>query len=258
MAVIRIREHTGEQGSSNAILSFEHGEEFPITISDPFSEAEEQQLAWYFEEHLRFPFTRKVQAKTAADSINTYGEALFGQIFADREAYALYKDYLQAGLNDVQVEIAGSPQFHALHWEALKDPNLPQPLVLQTIMMRKNLKPSAVRATVRPSPTINLLIVTSRPFGKQDVGYRTISRPMVETLGRANVPVQIEILRPGTYKALENHLREISAKHGAGYYHVIHFDVHGAVLSYKELQQEQAASHRYPECLPVGQADRRQ
>ncbi len=228
MAVIRIREHTGEQGSPNAILSFEHGEEFPITISDPFSEAEEQQLAWYFEEHLRFPFTRKVQAKTAADSINTYGEALFGQIFADREAYALYKDYLQVGLNDVQMEIAGSPQFHALHWETLKDPNLPQPLVLQTIMMRKNLKPSAVRATVRPSPTINLLIVTSRPFGKQDVGYRTISRPMVETLGRANIPVQIEIL--------------LSAKHGAGYYHVIHFDVHGAVLSYEELQQEQAAS----------------
>jgi CHAT domain/AAA domain len=242
MAVIRIRERTGEQGSPNATLSFEHGEEFPITISDPFSEAEEQQLAWYFEDHLRFPFTRNVQAKTAADSIITYGEKLFGQVFADHEAYAIYKDYLQAGLNNVQVEIAGSPQFHALHWEALKDPNLPQPLVLQTIMMRKNLKPSAVRATVRPSPTINLLIVTSRPFGKQDVGYRTISRPMVETLGQANVPVQIEILRPGTYKALENHLREMSAKHGAGYYHVIHFDVHGAVLSYQDLQQEQAAS----------------
>jgi tetratricopeptide (TPR) repeat protein len=242
MAVIRIREHTGEPGSPNAILSFEHGEEFPITISDPFAEGEEEKLAWYFEEHLRFPFTRKVQARTAADSIVTYGETLFGRIFADREAYALYKDYLQAGLNNVQVEIAGSPQFHAFHWEALKDPNLPQPLVLQTIMMRKNLKPSAVRAIVRPSPTINLLIVTSRPFGKQDVGYRTISRPMVETLGRANIPVQIEILRPGTYKAFENHLREMSAKHGVGYYHVIHFDVHGAVLSYKELQQEQAAS----------------
>jgi hypothetical protein len=242
MAVIRIREHTGEQGTPNAILSYEHGEEFPITIRDPFAEGEEEQLAWYFEEHLRFPFTRKVQAKTAADSIITYGEALFEQVFVDREAYALYKDYLQGGLNNVQVEIAGSPQFHALHWEALKDPNLPQPLVLQTIMMRKNLKPSAVRAIVRPSPTIKLLIVTSRPFGKQDVGYRTISRPMVETLGRANIPVQIEILRPGTYKALENHLREMSAKYGVGYYHVIHFDVHGAVLSYQDLQQEQAAS----------------
>ncbi len=242
MAVIRIREISGEQSSPNATLSFEHGEEFPITVSDPFSEAEEQQLAWYFEDHLRFPFTRKVQAKAAASSIITYGEALFRQVFADREAYAIYKDYLQAGLNAVQVEIAGSPQFHAFHWEALKDPHLPQPLVLQVIMMRKNLKPSAVRTTVRPSPTINLLIVTSRPFGKQDVGYRTISRPMIETLGRANIPVQIEILRPGTYKALENHLRESSAKHGVGYYHVIHFDVHGAVLSYAELQQEQETS----------------
>src|SRR6266567_5065421 len=104
MAVIRIREISGSSDGSSAVVSFDHGEEYSITIKDPFSEADEQQLEWYFEKHLRFPFTRKVQAKTAADSINTYGEALFGQIFADHEAYALYKDYLQAGLNDVQVE----------------------------------------------------------------------------------------------------------------------------------------------------------
>jgi tetratricopeptide (TPR) repeat protein len=233
MAVIRIREHTGEQGSPNAILSFEHGEEFPITISDPFSEAEELQLAWYFEEHLRFPFTRKVQAKAAVGSIITYGEALFGQVFADREAYAIYKDYLQAGLNTVQVEIAGSPQFHALHWEALKDPRLSQPLALQAAMVRKNLQPQALPALVRPSPTIKLLIVTARPSGTRDVGYRTISRPLVESLRNANLRVQVEILRPGTYRALENHLQDVTAKYGEGYYHVIHFDTHGAVFNNK-------------------------
>jgi hypothetical protein len=235
MAVIRIRELAGEQGSPNAILSFEHGEEFPITISNPFAEGEEEQLAWYFEEHLRFPFTRNVQAKAAADSINTYGEALFGQVLADREAYAIYKDYLQAGLNKLQVEIAGSPQFHALHWEAIKDPTLLHPLALQATMVRKNLKHSTIRASVQRSPTIKLLIITARPHGKQDVGYRTISRPIVETLRQANVPVQIDILRPGTYKALENHLRQTSARFGEGYYHVIHFDLHGSVLSYEHV-----------------------
>src|SRR5207247_604759 len=66
-----------------------------------------------------------------------------------------------------------------------------------------------------------------------------ISRPLVEALRNANLHVQVEILRPGTYKALENHLRDVTAKHGEGYYHVIHFDVHGAVLTYAQFQHIQ-------------------
>jgi tetratricopeptide (TPR) repeat protein len=46
-------------------------------------------------------------------------------------------------------------------------------------------------------------------------------------------------VRPGTYRALENHLREVTAKHKEGYYHVIHFDVHGAVLTYEQFQRSQ-------------------
>ncbi len=106
-------------------------------------------------------------------------------------------------------------------------------------MFRKNLKPQALPASVRSSPTINLLIVTARPSGARDVGYRTISRPLVEALRQTSIPIQVEILRPGTYKALENHLSNITAKHGEGYYHVIHFDVHGAVLTYQQFQHIQ-------------------
>ena len=106
-------------------------------------------------------------------------------------------------------------------------------------MFRKNLKPQALPASVRTSPTINLLIVTARPSGAHDVGYRTISRPLVEALRQTSIPIQVEILRPGTYKALENHLRNVTAKHGEGYYHVIHFDVHGAVLTYEQFQHIQ-------------------
>ena len=38
---------------------------------------------------------------------------------------------------------------------------------------------------------------------------------------------------------MENHLSKITAKHGEGYYHVIHFDVHGAVLTYEQFQHIQ-------------------
>jgi hypothetical protein len=88
----------------------------------------------------------------------------------------------------------------------MKDPKLSQPLALQAAMVRKNLQPQALLAFMRLSPTINLLIVTARPSGKRDVGYRTISRPLVEALRNANLRV-----------------------------HVIHFDVNGAVLTYEQF-----------------------
>ena len=134
--------------------------------------------------HLEFPFTKKVRAQNAATSITTYGEELFKQVFGDPDIYAEYRDLLKAGLHDLQIEIAGSPKFHALHWESMKDPKLAQPLALQAAMFRKNLTAQALSASVRTSPTINLLIVTARPSGAHDVGYRTISRPLVEACAR--------------------------------------------------------------------------
>src|SRR5579871_4680464 len=235
--LIQIRERQPAADGSNATVSFDNEGEYPITISDPFSDKEEALLEWYFEDHLKFPFTRKVDAQTAAASIKAYGEALFKQLFTDPEAYARYKEGVQTGINTLQFEIAGSPEFHKLHWEALKDPKLPNALTLDAPMVRKNLVPQPVRARPRSSPTINLLIVTARPHGGRDVGYRTISRPLVEGLRQANVRVQIDILRPGTYQALVRHLEAMRDRHGAGYYHVVHFDVHGALLTYEQLEK---------------------
>jgi len=241
MPLIRIQERHGGPDGPNAIVSFNNGPEYPITITDPFADKEEkeQELEWYFEEHLEFPFTKKVRAQNAAVSIKTYGEELCKQVFGDPDIYAEYRNILKAGLHDLQIEIAGSPKFHALHWESIKDPKLAQPLALQAAMFRKNLTAQALPASVRTSPTINLLIVTARPSGAHDVGYRTISRPLVEALHQTSIPIQVEILRPGTYKSLENHLGSVTAKNGEGYYHVIHFDVHGAVLTYEQFQHIQ-------------------
>jgi tetratricopeptide (TPR) repeat protein len=236
--LISIQERGEIEGGWQAVVRFNNGPVNFIKVCPPFSDEQEQELEWYFEEHLAFPFTQKVRAQNAAKSIPTYGEKLFNQVFEQNaKVLVAYKTALQAGLNDAQIEIEGTPKFHSLHWEALKDPELHDPLVLQATMVRKNLVPSAIQSQARPSPTINLLVVTARPSGQRDVGYRTISRPLVEALRQTSIPIRIEILRPGTYKALENHLRDTTAKHGEGYYHVVHFDVHGAVLSHEQLQK---------------------
>ena len=139
--IIRIREQAEQDSTFSAAVSFDHGPEYPITVRDPFTEKQEQELEWYFEEHLRFPFTKKVRAIEAAESITTYGESLFQQVFQGNPKINFpCMSAVQNGLDKAQIEIAGSPKFHALHWEALKDPEFKKPLALQATMVRQNLK----------------------------------------------------------------------------------------------------------------------
>jgi tetratricopeptide (TPR) repeat protein len=243
MTLVTIREQPGaNENGFSVTVSFDNGAEHAATVRDPFTEAEEGQLQWYFEEHLRFPFVKRVEAQRAAASIGPYGESLFEQLFKNREAYGCYTTCRQSDPDGFHFEIAGSPEFHALHWESLKDPKLPQPFAVQIPMVRKNLRPRAVEGRVRPAPTVNILVVTARPSGARDVGYRTISRPLVETQRQAELPMRIDILRPGTLRAFVEHLDAKRLSSGdetepGGYYHVVHFDVHGALLAFDELQQ---------------------
>jgi len=217
-----------------ATLQVEGGGTYPVTIINPFDERQEARLEWYFEGWLRRPFLNGVTAAQIRDSIPAYGETLFDQVFADRKAYAAYTS-LRPQLGTVEFVIeSASPEFQALHWEALKDPDLPRPLALDCTMVRRPQQDIVVAATPNPSPTINLLVVTARPGEEKDVNYRTISRPLIEAIQQARVPINVELLRPGTYKALENHLQ---AK-GTGYYHIVHFDAHGGLATFEQIANE--------------------
>lgn len=239
MTLIQIRQVTQgaeKPGQFRAVVSFEHGPEHPITIQDPYQAGDETNLAWYFEEYLRFPFTGQVRARKTADSLFTYGERLFKQVFCDT-ALRAYSRAIAGGVAGLSFEVAGSLAFQRLHWEALKDPDLPRPFVLEAPFVRKNLEPATIEASMRPSPCLNVLLVTARPFGERDVAYRTISRPLVEMVDQARLPVRIDLVRPGTYRALVKKLEASRDLHGPGYYQIVHFDVHGALLDYKQLCQ---------------------
>ena len=74
-------------------------------------------------------------------------------------------------------------------------------------------------------------------MGRSDVGYRTISRPLLDALRTAGLPVTVDLVRPGTWEALRDHLRAATERHGSGWYQVIHFDLHGAFSDYAALEQ---------------------
>ena len=240
MTLITIRETGKAQDSPNAAVIFDRqGDGYPVTIANPFSPEEEKRMEWYFEEHLLFPFTDTVRAGEAAAAVKTYGESLFAQIFGNNpKIYAHYRRAMDAGgASTISFEFLGSPEFHRLHWEALRDPDYPAPLAIEAPMVRSIPEPPVAALQARPSPTIHVLVVTARPGGRRDVGYRTISRPLVELLRRARLPVRVDILRPGSFGTLADHLRKTTERYGAGYYHVMHFDLHGAVLTYDQLKK---------------------
>ena len=239
MTIITISEMDGKgtKDSPNATVSFDNKGQYPITVSNPFSTQEEESLAWYFEEYLAFPFLEEVKFRDARESITRYGQTLFKLLFQDPDAYASYIQARKEGLENLRFEIRGSPEFiHQLHWETLRDPKWPTPFVLEAHMVRTTFRPPLKESKSQTSPTINLLVVTARP-GKNDVGYRTISKPLVESLRKAKIPVKIDVLRPGTYEALSRHLNAVKDEHGQGYYHIIHFDLHGSLASYEQLKQ---------------------
>ncbi|MEM9450171.1 MAG: tetratricopeptide repeat protein, partial [Cyanobacteria bacterium P01_E01_bin.6] len=237
MPVITIREQKQQSDKNSgfaATLSIDNQSQYNITIQPPFTDRQEQELEFYFEGWIRFPFDNQVMAQRAGNSIQTYGEELFNQVFKqDPDAYSDYQQACRHGLSEVRVEIEGtSPDFQALHWEALKDPNQPKPLAVESVFTRKRFQRGVTPIELRPSPTINLLVVTARPDEEADVGYRTISRPLIDAIQQARLRVNIELLRPGTFQELSEHLEG-----KAGHYHIVHFDAHGGLLTYQQFQQ---------------------
>lgn len=94
-------------------------------------------------------------------------------MFGDRRAYSDYQRACEDGLSELSIEIEGdSPAFQALHWEALKDPDLPRPLAVECVFTRKRFQAGGLPVRLKPSSEINLLVVTARPDEESDVGVR--------------------------------------------------------------------------------------
>ncbi len=230
MPVIRICEQQQLDGEFRARLSVADRDYADIVVDDRFFDIKEAELEWYFEQWLQFPMLNKVKAEEVAATIKSYGQQLFEQVFSDRDAYADYKE-LRNNLETLRFEIVGdNPDFQALHWEALRDPALPRPLAVDCVMVRRSRQAAAKMPAMQSSPTINLLLVTARPY-QNDVAYRTISRPLIEAIANSQLPVKIDLLRPATFESLARHLKA----EGQGHYHIIHFDCHGALLNYRQF-----------------------
>ncbi|QDK82041.1 tetratricopeptide repeat protein [Spirosoma sp. KCTC 42546] len=233
--VIMIQEDHFTDQRFSLRISFNNGSQYEVILPNPVDRDQERRFEWYFEQQLRNPFLDRERVKRVVEEIRQYGEALFTALFQTPNIAFEYRTCRNQGLDQLEFAIVGkSTGFHTIHWEALKDPELPEAFAAgRANVFRKNNQPVSFLAPISPSTVLNLLLVTARPDWEDDVNYRTIIRPVIELIESAQLRVDAHILRPGTYQSLVEHL---DAK-PAGFYHLVHFDTHGALLEYTHIQQ---------------------
>ncbi|HYJ21953.1 MAG TPA: CHAT domain-containing protein, partial [Solirubrobacterales bacterium] len=235
VSVISISERgRTEDGGFEVMVSFEGAGEYSAQLGDPLSAdpTGESLLAWYFEEHLRYPFLDGDKKRAAVELLESYGSQLFQQLFGPgSEASYEFKRLQDGGFDGLRIEIVGGADFHRLHWEALRGDGAGAPLGARVPISRRVDDTKKGFDIADGGPVLNVLVVTARPHGARDVGYRTISRPLLTALRQARIPVALDLVRPGSWKAFRDHLQAATMRHGSGWYGIVHFDVHGAVAN---------------------------
>lgn len=201
-------------------------EAFELELENPYVQKEEELFELYFEEFLRTPF-ENIRIKAVNQLIIDYGCRLFHQLFGNIPVEV----FNGISYSDLTISIHEySPAFGMLYWESMREDKNTLPLVIKGVIIRR-INKSHINETLIPKSLfikkINLLLVTARPDEGNDVNYRTVQRPLVQLIENSNFPINLHILRPGTFEKFVHHLMG----KGPGYYHIVHFDLHGAVMN---------------------------
>lgn len=213
-------------------------------IYDPCSEEEHVAIIEHLEQLLPREYDFRSTATKVSTIIDTYRTKLFAQLDL---GLLLPKTRIQIEVCDGGDQVQ-APQTHTLHrlqWELLEDPhhwNTPDPYVT----LRRKVAPAVAGPNLErvcswsTSDSINILLVVARRLdldasrGNEGV-IRSSALPAIQkTQRRLNTRqgsprINLERVRSGTYQALQTHLEKTTREKGPGYFHMVHFDLHGRV-----------------------------
>jgi tetratricopeptide (TPR) repeat protein len=211
----------------------------PVPFRTPLEESDYRELAWYFQEYLEDPSPGSDRRAEAVETgLRNLGRRLFEGIFrGHKAATALYAAACRDGLNGYQLVIkSADPQFHALPWESLNEPEIGYLAAHLSSVVREPAAGLLPPFTGQlPTEQLNVLLVSpyptlegfrtnpppeqaqipsSQPFSKSGLAAETLR--VLESLA---VPVGLDCVRPPTFDALVEQL----TKH-PGKYHVVQLD----------------------------------
>jgi hypothetical protein len=167
-----------------------------VPFEPPLSAEEREDLRWYLEDYLEIPYAVYQDRGTAiAGKIPVWGERLFESVFgAGRPGQKPYVQAREAEPCELWIA-SSSPAFLSLPWELLQDPGRPNPLALELAGINRTVASDAAAADPRPGERLRVLMVIARPYGRQDVRYRMIARPLLERLEPVAGEVLLDVAR---------------------------------------------------------------
>lgn len=181
-------------------------------------------LRWYFEKYPRHPAPPFAEhAEQVLGTLDQWGREAFELLFLDHRARTALNRARESGPGWRLRIQSGDPHVLSWPWEALRDTADSDVLGLNAAVERCVLSVGSPLGSPEglTQDRIRVLLVSARPF-ENDVGYRAISGAMMGQVEKHRLPVEITLLRPATYAALQEELRSVTLP-----YHVLHFDGHG-------------------------------
>ncbi|MEH1940002.1 MAG: tetratricopeptide repeat protein [Nostoc sp.] len=212
-------------------LSWQRGYQSPrlapeVPFEQPFDKDNADELRWYLEDYLKFPYgIFPDNAVKIEQKLQHWGQQLFELVFRSTEkGREFFQEATREGLDNCELGIiSDNAEVLNLPWELLYSPDY-QFLAPSLAGMYRSLSSQAVKPPLpaMPDDQLNILLVIARPYDRQDVGFKTIARPLLAALQPIRQRVNLKVLRPPSLKAFEAELQA-----NKGFYHIVHFDGHG-------------------------------
>lgn len=225
-----------------------------IHISNPLTTEQRETCRWYLEQYTsKSPFATDT-AFEAEGLLRAYPRTLLASLRL-QEALRLRHGPWRLGPSTVYINVcqdasASSVSIHQLLWEMLEEQELWEPSV-QVVVFRSIQEEEPGRQDQRDdqvgrivpwktgpkTQTVNVLLVIARNLGRDQSQLEDVSPTLaLEALLAAknskdggHSQINLQVVRPGTRQALEDHLQRAHDRHGPGFFHLVHFDAHGKV-----------------------------
>ena len=256
--------------------------ELPFRI--PVGIQEEAEIFWYLENYAKSPFDADRAAK-AVRLMKRYTASLVEQLhFEDVISGLKFQDgdedqsVLIVDIVETMKDFKGThspPSIQRVLWELLEQPSswstkvrvrhrLSLPNTPHSTSTFQNGHLRLWKPLDSPSKShysLNVLLVIARDLdpNKPEVDPTIGLKPLIalqdelrEAVG-VKPRLSLEIVRPGTYAALRKHLQIATMKRGKGYYHLVHFDMHGVLRTRPTDKSNASSSTQY--VLPIQQPE---
>jgi len=231
-----------------------------VPLNLPITHAEESEIVWYLERYSQSPFDAD-RAIQCIRLLQRYSDALFDQLKLATIGPRINLAEMQGCeaetlMVDISESSGTTSSIHQIYWELLEDERLWLGMVRDIIVRRRftsdriskqledfrNIQNHDKLAPWRPIVTgtrpssFNFLLVVAinldaaNPEVDPAVGLASLAALFQEIEQSSGSRIVLEVVRPGTYAAFRKHLQLSTEKHGRGYFHLVHFDMHGAVM----------------------------